>query len=275
MSLPKLPIRDHIFSHAKSTSGWLKPTYFEWDFNGIPDKFIFLTDHDVFAADAFTNVKRFAWLVESPVITPQSYKFVQDNYELFDVVFTHDDATLKCPNAKFLPIGMCHLQEDEIGLKYQKTKLVSMMYSNKNFAPGHTIRHAVAQEFNEIVDLMGSGATGQHVKKIESCRNHMFSIAIENCRQDSYFSEKLLDCFLTGTIPIYWGMPSISKFFNHRGFFSFTTLEQLYDILKDQEDLYHFYMDNQHFIQENYERALKYKIAEDRLWLDYNKFLTE
>jgi len=276
MSLPKIPIRDHMFSHAKSSSGWLEPTYFEWDFSGPLDKgYIFLTDQDIFDAESIQGVKKYAWLVESPVVTPKSYEFVKKNFGLFDIIFTHDSDVLeKCPNAQFLPIGMCQLQPDEIGLKYKKTKLVSMMYSNKNFAPGHTIRHAVAQEFDEVVDLMGSGVNGQHIKKIESCRDYMFSIAIENCQQDFYFSEKILDCFLTGTIPIYWGMPNIRKFFNTRGFFVFYTTEDLYNILSNQEDLYHFYMDHPHVIQENYEKAQKYKIAEDRLWLDHENILT-
>jgi hypothetical protein len=137
-------------------------------------------------------------------MTPKSYNFVYENWQSFDIIFTHVKRILERPNAKLLPIGMSHLQEEEMRIDYDKTKLVSMMYSNKNFAPGHAVRHDVAREFDEVVDLMGSGLTGQHVKKIHSCKDYMYSIAIENCQEDYYFSEKILDCFLTGTIPIYW-----------------------------------------------------------------------
>jgi hypothetical protein len=58
-----------------------------------------------------------------------------------------------------------------------------------------------------------------------------------------------------------------------KGFFTFNTLEELYNVLKDQEYLYQFYLNNQELVKENYENALKYKIAEDRLWLDYRKYL--
>ena len=33
----------------------------------------------------------------------------------------------------------------------------------------------------------------------------MFSVCIENDVYDTYFTEKILDCFATGTIPIYKG----------------------------------------------------------------------
>ena len=41
--------------------------------------------------------------------------------------------------------------------------------------------------------------------KAAALRSVMFHIAIENVSQRSYFSEKLLDCFLTRTVPVYWG----------------------------------------------------------------------
>jgi len=45
----------------------------------------------------------------------------------------------------------------------------------------------------------------------------MFHVAIENVMQQDYFSEKLLDCFLTRTVPIYWGCPNISSYFDTSG----------------------------------------------------------
>ena len=40
---------------------------------------------------------------------------------------------------------------------------------------------------------------------------------IENAQEPDYFTEKLLDCFICGTIPIYWGAPNISHYFNVDG----------------------------------------------------------
>ena len=45
----------------------------------------------------------------------------------------------------------------------------------------------------------------------------MFHVALENVRQCNYFTEKLLDCFLTRTVPIYWGCPNIADYFDTDG----------------------------------------------------------
>jgi hypothetical protein len=56
----------------------------------------------------------------------------------------------------------------------------------------------------------------------------MFSVAIENIScDDNYFSEKIIDCFLTGTIPIYHGCIHIAEFFDDRGILSFQTQDEL------------------------------------------------
>lgn len=44
-----------------------------------------------------------------------------------------------------------------------------------------------------------------------------FSIAIENTQQVNYFTEKLLGCFWTLTVPIYIGCPNIADYFDTRG----------------------------------------------------------
>ena len=35
-------------------------------------------------------------------------------------------------------------------------------------------------------------------------------VAIENVRRAGYFTEKLLDCFLLRTVPVYWGCPDLA-----------------------------------------------------------------
>ena len=42
----------------------------------------------------------------------------------------------------------------------------------------------------------------------------MYSIAIESSQETNYFTEKLIDCLITKTIPVYWGCPNISEFFD-------------------------------------------------------------
>ncbi len=44
-----------------------------------------------------------------------------------------------------------------------------------------------------------------------------FCIAMENCKQRNYFTEKLLHPFIAMTVPIYLGCPNVSDYFDVRG----------------------------------------------------------
>ncbi|TDQ19583.1 glycosyl transferase family 10 (putative fucosyltransferase) [Algoriphagus boseongensis] len=50
--------------------------------------------------------------------------------------------------------------------------------------------------------------------KIEFMRPYKFCIAYENSSYPGYVTEKIMDCFIAGCIPIYWGSPCIEKDFN-------------------------------------------------------------
>lgn len=267
--LPKISIIDNLFSHAFSSSNWFKPTFFEWDFKNIDGDILFFTDNNLHKVDSYSNIKKYAWLVESPAVTPQAYNYIYENWNKFDKIFTHSKKILEKPNAYLLPIGGCHINENDISYEHEKNKLVSMMYSFKRFAPGHNIRFQIANTLSDVVNVMGSGQNGVHVPKIESCKNFKYSIVIENCKEDFYFTEKIIDCFLTGVIPIYWGCPSICNFFDKRGFLTFNTTEEVTEIVRNKKFLFDFYAKNKETIVKNFNLALQYKIAEDYLWKQY------
>ncbi|MFV0444345.1 MAG: hypothetical protein ACK5Q5_12315, partial [Planctomycetaceae bacterium] len=54
-----------------------------------------------------------------------------------------------------------------------------------------------------------------------------FSIAMENASSNLYFTEKLVDCLLLETIPIYYGCPAIDSLFDPRGMLIFRNLTEL------------------------------------------------
>lgn len=45
-----------------------------------------------------------------------------------------------------------------------------------------------------------------------------YSIAVENCQEKNYITEKFVDCVLCDTIPIYNGAPNISEVYNEKYF---------------------------------------------------------
>jgi len=68
--------------------------------------------------------------------------------------------------------------------------------------------------------------------KLATLAGYKFALAIENTRFSGYVSEKLFDCFVAGTIPIYDGAPDITRyvpvdaFIDSRSFSDFRELER-------------------------------------------------
>jgi len=84
----------------------------------------------------------------------------------------------------------------------------------------------------------------------------MFHVAIENAREPSYFSEKLIDCLLTYTVPLYYGCTAISEFFDPRGIIQFADADELVSKLNllTADD----YWSRLEAMQENFTRAQRY-----------------
>jgi hypothetical protein len=112
----------------------------------------------------------------------------------------------------------------------------------------------------------------RHETKFLSIKDYAFSIAIENLSHevdDYYFTEKIIDCFTTGTVPIYYGCPNIGKFFDKKGILIFENDEQLSNILDNLSmDLYYSMMDS---IKHNYEVSIKMNLTNDLAYEYYFK----
>ena len=86
----------------------------------------------------------------------------------------------------------------------------------------------------------------------------MFSIVIENTKQDYYFTEKLIDALLTGTVPIYYGCPSIGDFFNTKGMIIVDNVNDFMNAIDTlNNDKYESMIP---YIKDNFERAKSFKI---------------
>jgi hypothetical protein len=264
--MDKLYIKDTLFAHAFSSSWYNKPKNFEWtrDYN---QEYLILTDDDIFNVDIYENKNMYAWLLESPSIKKQSYNFIKDNYNKFEKIFTFDKNLIKLSDKFiFIPIGGCWLNEEDRKI-YEKTKDLSIIVSNKRQTDGHKLRHNIVSAFSDDydIDLFGNGYKFIN-NKIEALKDYKFSIVVENCKSDYYFTEKIIDCFQTGTIPIYWGCPSINDFFKLDNKFIFNSLEELEAILtkiKNKEIIYDNYLDSVFY---NYEQSKKYLVADDLIY---------
>jgi hypothetical protein len=264
----KLYISDDLFSHAKSSSWYNSPKNFEWVRN-INGDHIVLTDNNIINVNNYNNEKKYAWLVESPSITNNSYEFIKKHGNLFSKIFTFDKEILETiSNSILTPIGGCWISEDDRKI-HIKNKKLSIIASNKKQLDGHNLRHNIIKNIKNI-DVFGSGYNPIE-NKIIGLQNYQFSICVENCKKDYYFTEKIIDCFITGTIPIYWGCPSIGDFFDIGGIITFDNINELKEKINLlSEDEYEKRMDS---IIENFKRSQKYLVADNLLYDEIKKLL--
>lgn len=66
-------------------------------------------------------------------------------------------------------------------------------------------------------------------KLIEQYTNYKFIIAMENKQVEGYVTEKILNAFYAGAIPIYWGAPDINKYFNPNAFINLSDFRSIHD----------------------------------------------
>lgn len=224
---------------------------------------------DEFLATELNNKYKFAWLVEPQAIFPYSYHYIKYNYQKFDKVLTHDISILSSvPNSIFMPFGTSFIEEKDFKI-YEKNRLVSMVSSNKNFTYGHSFRLKVLNHVANKLDIFGKGINPVDYK-LDCLKDYMFSIAVENSKHDFWFTEKLLDCFLTGTIPIYWGCPSINKFFDVNGILCFDNIQELDELLQEiNQELYQKKYDS---IKTNFEIAKKFTEPYDKVYEFSNSY---
>ena len=221
--------------------------------------------------------KKVAWICESSHIVPNVVKYIDENMDYvlsnYDFVFTCDKTLTQRDNPRviYCPPGSntSWISQDK-QLIYDKTKLCSIIASNKKITHGHMLRHQIADTYKESIDLYGGVAGSPKIgmgnlvnswhDKSEGLKDYMFSFAIENSSYETYYTEKIMDCFTTGTVPIYWGSPDIGDHFNKDGIIIWDDKFNI-DILSEE-----MYYDMIPAIKENYELATSTKIADDILY---------
>ena len=73
---------------------------------------------------------------------------------------------------------------------------------------------------------------GSCTSKWEILSQYRFSLCFENMQMSGYVTEKIFDCFLSGTVPIYLGAPNISDYISEKSFVDmrdFSSFEEMYE----------------------------------------------
>lgn len=139
-----------------------------------------------------------------------------------------------------------------------KTRMLSLIASSKISCEGHRLRHQLIDWIKAEgvhADIMGRGYA-PFERKSDGLAPYRYSVIIENVREPGYFTEKLIDCLLCDTVPIYWGAQDIAGIFDPRGMLICQSLDDIRSAIAaiSVED----YQSRLEFVAKNKEKAARY-----------------
>ncbi len=194
------------------------------------------------------------------------------NQHYFDLILASDEEILNaCQNSKLFIYGTTWIDPtfaqniDPMKKKFE----VSFLCGAKNVTEGHRLRQKLWYRQREITipkTFWISGALpipnidNNPILPADASKalmfNCQFHIAIENVKINNYFTEKLIDCFITKTYPIYWGCPNIHQYFDQKGIYIVNNEQDIIDICNDlSPEKYYNRID---VIEKNFNECLKY-----------------
>lgn len=206
------------------------------------------------------------------------HNWALQNAHSFNAILTWGQEILDtCDNSSFFPFGISWLDGEYVKTVDSRIKKfeVSYLCGAKQMIEGHHLRHRLYKRENEIIVpkkwyytlpdytfnqgnhtiVQYEGKSPGSEKKI-IWDESMFSICIENSSNYSYQTEKVIDAFLTKTVPIYWGAKNLYEFYNPDGFIIMQDENDcIYKVNKLTEEDYH---KRKSAIDENYEKAKYY-----------------
>jgi hypothetical protein len=193
------------------------------------------------------------------------HDWVIQNKDLFSAILTWDDKVLNnCDNAVLLPFGHTWLKPDQYEKQHPKKFQLAHLQGKLLKTYGHSLRHETTTRKNEFKIPTKFYETYGDRHNIEDARlgkefifsDSQFGVVVENVSHRNFFSEKILDCFLLKTIPIYWGCSNIGDYFDIDGIIPFNNVDDLIYMSNNlTED---FYESKKEIINKNWKLALDY-----------------
>ena len=202
-------------------------------------------------------------LAENEDVIASQYKF--------NIILTHDaDILANCSNSIFMPYGTTWINKEDQHGNMEKVFGTSFLCGLKAMLYGHLMRHEIWKRQNEFTtpivfwnsssqpmpDADLNPILGYNFGEKLKLMKQQFHICVENCRLINYFTEKIIDCFITKTIPVYCGCPNIDNFFNVKGMILFDSVNEL--ITKVNSFTPDTYKKMKPFIIENYKLSQQY-----------------
>lgn len=194
------------------------------------------------------------------------------NNHLYDYVFTYHQDILDTNDkaVHFLCVQTWIKNYQFPPKKFGVSTLVGGK-TNSNI-PGYSLRHSLWDRQSEITipkdfylssqchytggDYSNNLILASDLEAKSEMFEPQYHVAIENTPINNMFTEKLLDCFQTKTIPIYYGCSNIGEYFNIDGIIVVNDVD---DIVNACDRLTpDYYEKRTEAIEENYKKSMKF-----------------
>jgi len=226
-------------------------------------------DFSLFVEDILQNQEDLSSINIIAFQEPNEYFGLHDwviqNKDLFSVILTWDDKVLNnCDNALLLPFGHTWLKPDQYEKEHTKEFKLAHLQGKLLKTYGHSLRHEITARVDELKIPTKFYETYGDRNNIEDARvgkefifsDSQFGVVIENVSHRNYFSEKILDCFLLKTIPIYWGCSNIGDFFDIDGILVVSNIDDLIYVCNNLTE--EFYESKKESIERNWNLAKQF-----------------
>lgn len=148
-----------------------------------------------------------------------------EKLERFSRVLTHHAPSGESKFAVSQPAIPWHVNktfDQLVALKMPaKPKTLSWVVGNAKDLPGHRKRLAFLAyiQRNGALDIDLFGRAVQFIEdKWDGLAPYRYSLAIENSSSPDYWTEKIADCFLSWSVPIYYGCTNLEDYFPSESF---------------------------------------------------------
>lgn len=221
------------------------------------------------------NTIRFVFLLEPIDILNLNNHAIQGySNNTYNYLFTHNAELLNTvPNSMLFEFGTTWIKDYHFPDKKHE---VSTLVGGKLMASGHHLRQKLWFKENRIKSIPTKFFLSGSFGGIENYNNNpvlgsdksplfdsQFHICIENTKRENWFTEKLIDCLQTKTVPIYYGCPNIGNWFDLRGMIVVDNLDEIIDVCNSLNG--NTYNNMLEYVENNFEKSKKFATIDDRL----------
>jgi len=233
---------------------------------------VLYVDWEIQYANVADKCKNIAYVCESEVVVPGCKQFAITSSNKFSRVYQSLSEFSNIDSGIFgsLAFGGCWIPHADILEVDRTVKLcqAGLIYSDKQWAIGHSLRHSVANKYftDSRVARFGSGTGKRLTTKSVAHVPYMYSIVIENCRESGYWTEKLVDALISKCVVFYWGAPDVHRTFDSGSVIPFGSMDDLEVLLSTMSE--RDYSHKKDAIELNWHRAMSRTCYLNNLALD-------